>query len=124
MEAEEDANPPEFYIPGNYTDEELVEQLELQEAEYRLALLKLKKAAPQLELCVPELVKGVPAARETTRCGPCGRGRLPLQPWALCMESLGHCVCDVCDPAVHECRMEIMDAYDPELFFADREILM
>ena len=121
MEAEHAANPPEFYIPGEYTDEELEEQLELKEAEYRLALLKLKKAAPDLELCVSELVKGVPADRQATMRGFCGRGRLPANPWELYMESSGYCMCNTCCDHMIAWHCEILDAHDPQLFFRSDE---
>ena len=69
--------------------DELREKVEIREAEYRLALLKLKKAAPRLQLCVSELVQGVTADRQNTRRGPCGRGWLPCHPWTLTFDSLG-----------------------------------
>ena len=47
-----------------------------------------------------------------------------MHPWVLWEESLGHCVCDVCADSMHEWRMEILDAYDPKLWFADRDIFM
>ena len=62
---------------------------EIRQLEYRVALMKLENAAPQLELRVDDLVAGQPASAQVTKCGPCGIGRLPTHPWTLWEESLG-----------------------------------
>ena len=115
-ELEAFAEDPDYI--GTVDEEVVAERLEVREAEYRMALLRLRRAVPQLGLQVSELVKGVPADRQNSRRGPCGRGRLPHMPWELYMDSLGHCFCDECSDEMHYWRCEIADEYAPELGYA------
>ena len=101
--------------PDSPRPDEEAESLEITRAEYRAALLRLKRAAPQLELCVDALVEGVPADRTNTRRGPCGRGRLPQYPWELDYASHGYCGCNECFDDMDLWRIELVDRYDPEL---------
>ena len=110
------AHPVDWWM-SDHNEEEVRELLDIQEVEYRLSLLKLRKALPRLELSVSDLViKGVPVARSMSRRGACGRGRLPQYPWELYEESLGHCFCDACSEHMVDWRCEIMGTYDPNLW--------
>ena len=70
------------------------EECEARTLEYKAALLRLKRAIPELELCPDTLVSGLRARSMPTRLCPCGKGWLPIAPWVPQSEELGFCVCD------------------------------
>jgi hypothetical protein len=70
------------------------EECEARTLEYKAALLRLKRAIPELELCPDTLILGLHARSMPTRLCPCGKGRLPIAPWVPQSEELGFCVCD------------------------------
>ena len=74
------------------------EDVELFEMDYRVALLKLKKAAPALNVRPGELLGLSSHEMPMTVC-QCGTGRIPACPWVPFREEFGVCECE-CDEHV------------------------
>ena len=74
------------------------EDVELFEMEYRVALLKLKKAAPALNVRPDALLSLTAHEMPMTVC-QCGTGLIPAFPWVPFREEFGVCECE-CDEHV------------------------
>ena len=99
--------------PDEYEDKCDAEECEATEAEYKAALIWLKRKVPELKLVPSELVKGVHADATQTRQCPCGAGRLSVYPWVLQVESLGFCMCEEAQYELICWRSEWIDAGAP-----------
>ena len=91
------------------------DEYEAEEADYKAALFRLKKAVPELNLVLSDLVKGVRAEDTETRQCFCGAGLLSVFPWVLHSEALGFCKCEHAQYELICWRSDIIDAGAPGL---------
>ena len=92
------------------------DEVQLRELDYKVCLLKLTRAVPELNINPDELIAGAHARNVLTRACPCGNGRLPAFPWVPWRRSrLGFCFPD-CEDAwrdMREWRRRVRDAGHP-----------
>jgi hypothetical protein len=88
------------------------EECEARELEYRAALIRLKKAVPQLDISVRAHMSGLRASNVLTWPCRCGNGRMPSFPWVLYRKGLGFCENEQCDWDHLDWRSDVVYAGD------------
>ena len=76
---------------GDAEREEREDREEVARAQYKLAIRKLARAFPDLDIPAAGLTAGLHAREQETRSCPCGAGLLPRWPWVPVDARLGFC---------------------------------